>query len=398
MSIKTITRKKLTLGLLALVLAGLMSVVALRVGPLSPVRVTTTQATHGRVTAQLFGIGTVEARRSIPLGPTAAGRVKNLLVDAGDVVQAGQTLAEMDPVDLDERLRALAAAIERAHSGIRAAEAGLQDARAREVLAETSTRRYEDLAAQNFISAGAVEARQQERTSARAASSMAEANLSAVRQDLQRLIAEREGLQRQRGQLRLIAPLNGLVASRDAEPGAAVVAGQAVLRVIDPMSLWVKVRLDQGRSQGLALGLPASIVLRSRQGTPLSGKLARLEILSDSVTEERIAQVEFDAIPQGISIGELAEVTLSLPPTAETLVLPNAAIRRHQGKQGAWLIDEGRLRFVVLRLGATSLDGKVQVLEGLSKGQTVVVHSERELSEGQRFKQVESLGGKGTRS
>ena len=41
---------------------------------------------------------------------------------------------------------------------------------------------------------------------------------------------------------------DGIVTSRDAEPGSTVVAGQAVVRVIEPASLWVKARFDQGRS------------------------------------------------------------------------------------------------------------------------------------------------------
>ena len=55
-------------------------------------------------------------------------------------------------------------------------------------------------------------------------------------------------------------PADGIVTSRDAEAGSTVVAGQAVLKLADPASLWVKLRLDQGRSGGLAPGLPAKEV------------------------------------------------------------------------------------------------------------------------------------------
>ena len=50
-----------------------------------------------------------------------------------------------------------------------------------------------------------------------------------------------------------------------------------MLRLIEPSSLWVKVRFDQGRSAGLAPGLQAQIVLRSSPGTPIAGKVARVE-------------------------------------------------------------------------------------------------------------------------
>ena len=64
-----------------------------------------------------------------------------------------------------------------------------------------------------------------------------------------------------------------------------------------------QVRLDQARSSGLAVGLPAQIVLRSRRAHA-DRQVARVEAVSDSVTEERIAQVAFDQAPAALSVGE----------------------------------------------------------------------------------------------
>ena len=102
------------LGLLGVLLIVALTYVVMRSGPLAPTRVTVTQATVGSLSPSLFGIGTVEARLAYLIGPTAAGRVSRVLVDVGDTVTAGQLLAEMDPVDLDERAAALEASIARA--------------------------------------------------------------------------------------------------------------------------------------------------------------------------------------------------------------------------------------------------------------------------------------------
>jgi hypothetical protein len=142
--------------------------------------------------------------------------------------------------------------------------------------------------------------------------------------------------------VRLLAPADGVVTSRDAEPGSTVVAGQAVLRVIEPSSLWVKVRLDQGARPGWRWGCRPDRAA-FEPGPPLAGKVARVEALSDSVTEERVAQIGFDQVPAGLSVGELAEVTLSLPPTAKAVLLPNAAIKRRQAQTGVWVIDAAHL-------------------------------------------------------
>ncbi len=271
MKFTSLTTRRLVLGLLGAALLIAMLFVLMRSGPLAPTKVTVVQASQSRLTPALFGIGTVEARRSYVIGPTVAGRVRAVAVDAGDRVKAGQLLAEMDPVDLDERTAALDASIARAGSAMAAAEAQRRDALAKRELAAINARRYVELGAQNFISAGAVEARLQEQASAEAGVSAAQANLAAARQDQQRLSAERAGLRQQRANVRLMAPSDGIVTSRDAEPGSTVVAGQAVVRVIEPASLWVKARFDQGRSAGLAVGLPVSSPLCARSG-PMFGR------------------------------------------------------------------------------------------------------------------------------
>jgi HlyD family secretion protein len=379
--------------LLALLLLAAFAFLVLRSGPLAPIRVTVATVEEGTLAPSLFGVGTVEARRAYLIGPTSAGRVLKVLVDVGEVVKAGQLLAEMDPVDLDERVLALDASIARANSAIAAAEAQRQDALARSRLAVMNTRRYVDLGEKKFVSTSAVEAKQQEQASAQAVISAAEANLAGASQDMARLKAERDGLRQQRNNVRLLAPTDGVITARDAEPGSTVVAGQAVIRLIEPASLWIRVRFDQGRSGGLAVGLPADIALRSNPAQLLRGKVVRLEMLSDSVTEERVAQVAFDSIPADVSLGELAEVTLTLPASRSGLLLPNASIKQQGGKTGVWVHDDGALRFVAVAPGASSLDGKVLVLAGLQAGERVVVHSEKELLAGSRIKVVESLGG-----
>ena len=81
-----------------------------------------------------------------------------------------------------------------------------------------------------------------------------------------------------------MAPAAGLVLARNAEPGTTVVAGQAVLEFMDPASLWVDARFDQVSAQGLAAGLPAQVLLRSRAGQPLAAQVLRLEPRADAVT------------------------------------------------------------------------------------------------------------------
>ena len=335
--------RRLGFGVVAVAVLAVLAYVALNAGPLAPTRVTVTRVKDGQLQPSIFGIGTVEARRSWMVGPTVAGRVLSVKVDAGEAVKAGQLIAEMDPVDLDQRLIALDAALARAGSTQAAALAQVKDASARRELASINAKRNQDLAAQNFISPGALESRMQEKASAEAALQAAQANLAGSGQDINRQKAERAALAQQRGNVRLLAPADAIVSSRDAEPGSTVVAGQPVLRLIDPASLWVKLRVDQGRSAGLAVGLQASIVLRSQPQTPHSGQVARVELLADSVTEERMAQVAFDAPPAGARFFPTrAFSAFRAKPACGSLTAANLYLNRCGWGQATWL---GRCKY-----------------------------------------------------
>jgi HlyD family secretion protein len=369
--------------------------VATKSGPLAPTRVTLAPVIRGEVAPALFGIGTLEAQRAYLIGPTVAGRVKRVLVDVGDTVKAGQLLAEMDPVDLDTRVASTVAAAARGRSTEATAEAQERDARSRRALATAEARRYVELGRKGIVGQSVVDNAQQAQQSADAQLAASEAALAGARKDLARLDADLGGTRQQRANIRLAAPVDGVVTSRDAEPGSTVVAGQPVLTLNDPRSVWVTVRLDQGRSAGLTVGLPADITLRSNPRQPFAGKVVRVEPTSDSVTEERIARVAFSRLPPGVSTGEMAEVTLHLPAIGDALLISNASLRYRGAQSGVWLHADGHLRFEPVKTGAEGLDGRVQILEGLRAGDQVVVYSERNLEDTSRITVVPSLSGKG---
>jgi RND family efflux transporter MFP subunit len=380
-------------------LLALFIYVGLRSGPLAPIPVTMATVASQSITPALFGIGTVEARYTYKIGPTVAGRVKSVAVQVGDAVKAGQVLGEMEPIDLDDRVGALEAAMMRAQANVLAAEAQIQDVLARKRYAESQAQRYEKLLEARAVSEEAVEAKRQERQITEAGLQAARANLDAAKQELLRNRAERDGLLRQRANLHLIAPVAGLVSVRAADPGSTLVAGQAVVEVIDPASVWINVRFDQLRTAGLREGLSASIVPRSfvahsLVGQTLAGRVARVEPLADAVTEESLAKVVFNTLPKPLPpIGELAEVTVALSALPARPVVGNASVRQLHGQTGVFVVEEDSLRFAPVKLGAADLDGRVQILEGLKAGERVVVYSQRALAADSRFKVVENLPG-----
>ncbi len=379
---KRLPLQRRTLALLAVIvpLLALFIYVGLRSGPLAPVAVTVGAVESRALTPALFGIGTVEARYTYKIGPTSAGRVKRLDVHVGDQVKAGQVLGEMDPVDFDDRVRSQESAFKRA-------EAALREAAARQAYAQSQARRYEQLLAARVTSEENIATKRQELE-------IADAALAAAQQEVASASSDREGLLTQRRNLRLIAPVDGVIAVREADPGTTVVAGQAVVEVIDPRSMWINVRFDQINASGLVAELPSHIVLRSRTGQALKGRVLRVEPKADVVTEEMLGKVGFDTIPQPLPpVGELAEITVDLPALPPAPTIPNAAVQHIGGKVGVWRIVDGNLRFTPVVLGASDLDGFVQVRKGLTQGERIVIYSEKALTAKSRIHVVERIPG-----
>lgn len=387
MKLPSLRRRTLMLTAVSVPIIALFGYVVLRSGPLAPVSVVTAIVESRSISPALFGIGTIEARFFYKIGPTSAGRVEKIYVDVGDRVTAGQTLADMDPVDVHERIAALEAVIGRAEASVNTADAQVEDAAARRNYANSQQKRYEQLWKTRAISEVEVETKRQEYQVSNAMLAAAESNLVAARRDLQRNRADREALIKQHDSLVLLAPVDGVIAARNAEAGTTVVAGQSVVEMIDPRSLWVNARFDQIAAAGLRQGLRAQISLRSHGGTSVAGRVARVEVLADAVTEENLGKVSFDASPDPLPpIGELAEVTIALPELPALPAVPNAAIQIVDGRTGVWKVHDGTILFVAVELGASDLEGYVQVKEGLQKGDRIVVYSASRLTSTSRIR------------
>jgi len=360
-------------------------------GPLAPSKVTLARVEQGPLVAGTFGIGTVEARRSYALGPTMASRVARVLVDQGDVIKAGQLLAELDPVDLDDRVASGRLAAQRAASAVRTAQAQLSEAQSRAQLAVASARRSAELRARGFVSQEATDAKRQEANAATAAVEASSSQLAAARRDHERALADVAGVGKLRAQARLTSPVDGVISARLVEPGTTIVAGQAILQVIDPATLWIKARIDQGQAGGVRVGQPAQIVLRSNPKHPYRGDVQRIDWVSDAVTEERIVNVGFAARPEGVSVGELVEVTVRTAELPNVRSVPAAAVKRLDRQDGVWLVTDGRIAFRPVKVGITTLDGRSEILDGLNVGDEVVVHSEQVLKPDTKVKVVAAI-------
>lgn len=242
---------------------------------------------ESNVALRIYGLGTVEARVLSRVGFELGGALTSLAVDDGDRVAPGQELASLHAAEQEARVARARAAVAANEAGLAKAEAAV--ARARAVLAqrEVANRRLQGLAARDVASVERAEEAQRDEDVARADLAVAAAEVAVIRAQLTDAAAALRQEEILLAHHRLTAPYAALVVARHVEPGTVVRAGDPVLTLIDPATIWIQAYIDEERAGQLAPGQPGTIRLRSQPASEFHGIITRIGLESDRVNEER---------------------------------------------------------------------------------------------------------------
>ena len=349
-----------------------------------PLTVTVAQP-ESDVALRIYGLGTVEARILSRVGFEVGGALTAFAVDAGDRVAPGQEMASLHAAEQEARVARARAAVAANEANLAKADAAVVRARAVLAQREAENRRQQGLAQRDVASVQRAEEAQRDEDVARADLAVAEADVAVIRAQGMDAAA---GLRQEETLLahhRLIAPYDALVVARHAEAGAVVKAGDPVLTLIDPATVWIQAYVDEERAGQLALGQPGTIRLRSQPAAEFRGTIARIGIESDRVNEERRVWLTCADCPAEMFLGEQAEVRILTGTRATALMVPELAITGFDGHRGTvWTVVDGRLTRAELTFGARDDRGRVEVIGGLPEGAMIVARVPKGAAEGRR--------------
>jgi HlyD family secretion protein len=325
------------------------------------------------VPEQVFGLGSVGARVRSNVGFKVAGVLDVLDADQGDVVPAGQELARLDARDIEAQVTVMEAGIAQAQANIAKARADVTAATANLANAKVVSARRTSLADKGVVSAEEAETNQTAVDVAAANLVEAESGVAVAEAALQSAKAQVASTQATLANYTLFAPYDAWVISRNLELGSAVNIGQAVFTLVAANSVWVESYIDERLAGQLSVGQPAEIILRSDPNTRFPGHVARIEIQSDSVNEERLVDVAFDKIPANVHLAEQAEVVVTAGTLPRAILVPPAAVlAQKQGRGTVWTVEDGRLGQQQVAFGPPLLDGKLPIVGGVPDSARVV--------------------------
>jgi RND family efflux transporter MFP subunit len=384
----------------------------------------------------------VVARKTASLGSKVLGRLSRLHVDQGDRVEAGQILAELQHEDLDADVAAAEAEIRRAEADLIAARKSTELARARvdeakasRASAEARKAEYQArlleadrdlLREQALFDRGTVsenrrDEAQTERDALRArvrslvadyrketagvAVAMRELELAQAKEESQmRALAPLKARLRRASSLRedafIRAPFAGVVLRKEAEvgeivapsPGGNTMSRAAVLTMADFSTLELEVDVFERDIHLIELGAPASIRLDAYSDRPQTGAVRLIRPTADRDKATVQVKVAFSEIPP-FARPEMAGTVVFLKPQAagqaaakSTVLVPTETVQRGYSRNFVWRFDDGRAREVRVELGDET-GREIEILEGLSGGERLIVGPHEGFRDGMRVKQ-----------
>ncbi len=339
------------------------------------------------IAVQVFGLGTVEARVTSKVGFKVAGVLVDLRADVGDRVPKGAILARLDDREQSAQVARAKAAVEQTEANLQRAKASVDKAQANFANTKSISERRQTLLQGNNTSIETAQTAQAVQDAARADVNLANSDVLVAEAN----ISDAKAQQQQQSALldfhTLMSPYDAMVTARLKELGSALGAGEPVFTLIDPKSVWVLAYIDESKSGEIKVGEPAEIVLRSRPGQRLSGRVARIQPESDRINEERRIEVASDPIPENFNLGEQAEIYITTVRLPQALLVPEATIVGLAKDQGTvWTVEGGRLQQRAVTLGHRLLDGRFEITGGVPDNASVVTQLRSGMSVGRAAK------------
>ncbi|MGY2286052.1 HlyD family secretion protein [Pseudomonas gingeri] len=241
---------------------------------------------HDRLPEGLsMGNGRLEATE-VQIASKIPGRLAEVLVNEGDKVTKGQLLARIDTRTLEAQRVQAEAEVLRARETFAAAQANVQLRQSELLLAGQELKRFRELSQRGFASGQLLDQQQARYDTSNSAVLAAKAQVAALSASIGAAQAQVAQLTSEIDDSSLLAPIDGIIQLRLAEPGEVLGAGGRVLLLIDPGDQYMNLYLPASVVGRLTPGDEARVLLDALPEQPLPAKIAFVAAKSQFTPKE----------------------------------------------------------------------------------------------------------------
>jgi HlyD family secretion protein len=382
----------------AIVLVALVAIVAVARGSgtkIEPSKLA--KATRGDIAKSVVATGKIQPITKVELKSKASGIVEKLFVDINQNVHKGQVLAQLDQQEILAQVAAQKAQLAAAEANVVTFKANIdQDkvaAAAPDLPMYKSTydrnlamsndgivsKQTLDDAQRNYVAA------ENKRDSSVAQISVDQAKLKQAQAQVQQAQASLDQLNEQLSYTTLVAPIDGVVLSRDVEIGDAVssilVLGSTatlVMTIGDTTQVYVQGKVDEADIANVYLSQPARIRVESFPNKTFNGKvtkIAPLGVEKDNVTTFEV-RVSIDNPTGELKANMTANAEVLITEHKNALSVPEQALVYDNQKNASVFVPDPKQkdgqRKIPVKAGISN-GSKTEILDGLKEGDTVVL-------------------------
>ena len=297
----------------------------------------------------VLAVGSLRSDESVMVRAEQSGRITALNFTEGQPVRAGQVLVQLDDS---------------------VARAELEQARANQKLGKAKFDRAVELKQRNFISGQAQDEAENVMRVADATVSLGVAKLA---------------------KLTIKAPFSGTIGLRTASTGDYVKDGQDIVNLEKTDPIKVDFKVPEIFQSKIKVGQPLSVALDALPAQAFTGKVFAVNPQLDTAGRAVVLRAQMDNRSGVLKPGMFARVRLTLADTGEAVVVPEQSVAMQGEDQIMFKVIDGRAMRTKVEVGQRR-DGKVEIIEGISGGDTIVIAGWQRLRDGAA---VRSAGGGG---
>jgi membrane fusion protein, multidrug efflux system len=312
-----------------------------------------------KLTDETQAVGSLRSRRGVVVRPEVAGRITQLNFTDGQRVKAGQVL-----VQFDDQLQ----------------QAQVQQSVAEVSIAQANQKRNQELVAQNFVSQRSLD------------ESAANLQVAQAKLTLARATAAR---------LKIISPFDGTAGIRQVNVGDYLKDGADIVNIEDMDAMFVDFRLPERFQSKVKRGQSAQIELDAMPGRKFAAQIQAIDPLIDANGRSVGVRGCIDNRAGQLRPGMFARVNPVFGVRDNARVVPEEAIVPQGGKQYVIKLnkaDDGKSQTtqrIEVEVGLRS-PGKVEIVEGLEVGDTVVVAGQQRVQkDGTVVSVIDTAGARG---
>ena len=333
----------------------------------------------GPVTEQLTVTGTVQASDLLAVTPQIGGlQIRQVLVEEGDRVGAGQPLVRLDDTELRNQIQRAQAQIDVAQAQLQQQTANLSQAKALLVEAQANRQRYQSLADQGAVSSEELDSRTTQALTARESVGVAEANVASAAATIRSEQSELARLQTQLARTTVSAPMAGIVAERPASVGDVSSTSDQLVSLIQGNQLELAGEVPQAQLTKVQVGVPATVTSSIDSDLRLQGTVQEIQPLIDPQTRTAEVVIQLPASDR-LRAGMFLQANIQVGQRTGLTVPATALLPQPDGSVRIYVLDADQTAVArSIEIGARvagvgDAPDQVEILQGLDAGEQDIV-------------------------